>query len=66
MHVRKPLFVLGLFLFGVGLVFVTGEIGLGGITYMNSGYGVSIGYAAFPAIVLFLVAAILLAWSFAD
>ena len=66
MHIRRHLFALGIFFFGVGLVFVTGEIGLGGVTYMNSGHGVTIGYAAFPAIVMFLLAAILLARSFAE
>ncbi len=67
MHVRRPLFALGIFFFGVALVFLTGGVSLGEINYFTSGFGFSsFSYSTIPALVSFLLAGILLAKSFTD
>ena len=66
MHIRKTMFSLGVFFFGVGIIFAGGGVGLGGVTHCSQGYCYSVPYWIVPAIVSFLIAAILLAWSFVE
>gem|GEM_PF-6123113 len=66
MHIRKTLFALGVFFFGVGIMFSGGGVQLGGISYANEGHILGISYWIVPAIISFLIAAILLAWSLTE
>ena len=57
---------MGIFLFGVGMIFVGDGIPLGEITYEHNGYFYGIPYWVIPALTSFLLAGVLLAWSFTE
>jgi hypothetical protein len=57
---------LGIFFFGLGIIFVGGGVPLGEITYEYNGYIYGLSDWVIPGIISFLLAAICLAWSIAE
>lgn len=57
---------MGIFLFGLGIIFVEGGVPMGNISYEYNGYIYAVSLWVFPAIFSFLLAAICLAWSFSE
>jgi len=57
---------LGIFLFGLGFIFIGGGVPLGEITYEYNGYIYGLQYWVIPATVSFLLGAVAMARSIAD
>jgi hypothetical protein len=67
MRIRKPLFALGVFFFGSGIMFVSnGMPFLGEIRWESDNFTYAIPIWVFPALISFLLAGILLALSLAE